>query len=897
MSGGYSSPFSPAPLPFVEMLATFASDCTTPQSVFNVGDTVCVKASGVPLGFFPRRLTWVAPDSTIVRTTNITTDPQNDSLQINATSVIGTTTVDNRGTWQLSIRNPFFFFQEAQASFTVVDPANATADLGVSSSFNQTEVQAGSQTVFNIQVNNYGPDRSANVVLSDAVPNDSTFVSFQQTSGPVFTCTTPNVGDTGTTTCSISSLPDGSVATFVGTYLVNNGVGGGAEISNTASIIGKTVDNPTGTPDGNDLNNSTTASTTVTPVACVITCPSNIIQDADPGQAGAIVTFPVATGSSSCGNITSDPPSGSFFPVGTSVVTSLSDANGGACTFLVTINNPGNLSISLNGANPLAIECGDDFSDPGATAVDGSNQSVPVVVTLPSGFNPSNPAVGSYTILYTATSGANSVSTQRTVNVSDTTAPSITIQGSSSVTVGCGENFVDPGVSATDACEGPRPVTRTFAKLDSSNHPVSVSGIDTNSPGTYIVTYTASDSGNHTSTASRTVIVTPGGGSSPPTITLNGDPQITAECGSFTDPGAVAVVPCGGSVPVTTTSNVNPHAPGTYTITYTACVEDAPGHCDPARTSSVDRTITIEDTLAPTITVEGGNPLTVECHTTFTDPGATAHDACAGDFPATASGTVDANTVGPYTITYNATDPSGHAATPVTRRVNVVDTTAPTVTAPPNVTVYTGAGSTSCSQTVSDAALGAASANDSCQGSLATTRSGVPSGNIFPTGQTFITYSATDAHNNTGTATQTVTVIDNTPPVITVNGVTKSMWPPNHKYQTFGVTTFVTSVSDNCDSSLGIGSVVIEKVTSDETENGNGDGNTLNDIIIGGDCRTVQLRAERDGGGNGRVYTITFMVTDSSGNVSRATGKVVVPHNPGETPIDSGPHYTVSCGL
>ena len=42
-----------------EMVQTYASDCLTPQTVFTVGDTVCVKAPGVPLNdFFPRRLLW-----------------------------------------------------------------------------------------------------------------------------------------------------------------------------------------------------------------------------------------------------------------------------------------------------------------------------------------------------------------------------------------------------------------------------------------------------------------------------------------------------------------------------------------------------------------------------------------------------------------------------------------------------------------------------------------------------------------------------------------------------------------------------------------------------------------------------------------------------------------------
>jgi hypothetical protein len=91
--------------------------------------------------------------------------------------------------------------------------------------------------------------------------------------------------------------------------------------------------------------------------------------------------------------------------------------------------------------------------------------------------------------------------------------------------------------------------------------------------------------------------------------------------------------------------------------------------------------------------------------------------------------------------------------------------------------------------------------------------------------------------------------------------------------------------------------VRIDNVTSDEPENGNGDGNTLNDIVIAADCKSVQLRAERVGNGNGRVYTITFKVTDSSGNVSTATAKVSVPHSPnGSAAVDDGPQYTVMGG-
>lgn len=76
----------------------------------------------------------------------------------------------------------------------------------------------------------------------------------------------------------------------------------------------------------------------------------------------------------------------------------------------------------------------------------------------------------------------------------------------------------------------------------------------------------------------------------------------------------------------------------------------------------------------------GPNPLTLECHTRFTDPGATANGACGSSYAASVAGSVDANTPGTYTLTYEASDPSGNAALPVTRAVNVVDTTAPIIT-------------------------------------------------------------------------------------------------------------------------------------------------------------------------------------------------------------------------
>jgi hypothetical protein len=139
-----------------------------------------------------------------------------------------------------------------------------------------------------------------------------------------------------------------------------------------------------------------------------------------------------------------------------------------------------------------------------------------------------------------------------------------------------------------------------------------------------------------------------------------------------------------------------------------------------------------------------------------------------------------------------------------------------------------------------------------------------------------------------------VTVNDTQAPTITLSGQPITLWPPNHKYVTVNVTDLVTSVTDNCDHSVGVGSVNISMVTSDEPDSGTGQGNTTSDIVIGADCKSVQLRAERSGNGNGRVYTITLKVADASNNVATATFKVTVPHSQNGAPaIDDGPHFTV----
>lgn len=158
-------------------------------------------------------------------------------------------------------------------------------------------------------------------------------------------------------------------------------------------------------------------------------------------------------------------------------------------------------------------------------------------------------------------------------------------------------------------------------------------------------------------------------------------------------------------------------------------------------------------------------------------------------------------------------------------------------------------------------------------------------------GENLVTLTVTDFSGNSSSATDTVTVRDTISPSITVIEDIYELWPSNHKYEVFSIDDFVISVWDNCPISED--QVHIFHATSDEEENGNGDGDTTDDIVISDDCHSISLRKERQGGNNGRVYTVYFAVTDGNGQSDTAKCFVHVPHNQGSVPVDDGPEYSV----
>jgi hypothetical protein len=138
-----------------------------------------------------------------------------------------------------------------------------------------------------------------------------------------------------------------------------------------------------------------------------------------------------------------------------------------------------------------------------------------------------------------------------------------------------------------------------------------------------------------------------------------------------------------------------------------------------------------------------------------------------------------------------------------------------------------------------------------------------------------ITVKGSDECSVEGSKSVDVEVIDDTPPEITVTLSATHLWPPNHKLVTI---TSNVSVSDNCAGA----SYVLTSITSNEPEDGLGDGDTAPDIVgalTGTPDTEFELRAERAGNGSGRIYTVIYTASDACGNSTADTATVRVNHS------------------
>ncbi len=150
---------SPLPQAAPTTLETFAGDCTTPKSVFNLQDTdliVCAKFTNVTPGW---SLIWSNAHFIAVQSTTPTTQHGTATFTLNANSSLGD--------WRVILFDPFGGSVQAVTSFTVIDAANPSADVSVSKGLISTDASSGHQLLYSIQVTNQGPSDAAAVTLSD----------------------------------------------------------------------------------------------------------------------------------------------------------------------------------------------------------------------------------------------------------------------------------------------------------------------------------------------------------------------------------------------------------------------------------------------------------------------------------------------------------------------------------------------------------------------------------------------------------------------------------------------------------------------------------------------------------------------------------------------------------
>ena len=320
--------------------------------------------------------------------------------------------------------------------------------------------------------------------------------------------------------------------------------------------------------------------------------------------------------------------------------------------------------ITLNGASTINLNVGETYTEPGATATDNVDGDITANIVTGGDTVDTNTA-GTYLVTYNVSDAAGNAATQvtRTVTViADTTAPVITLIGSSTINLNVGDTYTEQGATASDNIDG-----------DITANIVTAGTVDTNTASTYVVTYNVSDAAGNTATqVTRTVNVI--ADITAPVITLTGASTINLNVGStYTEQGATATDNVDGDITANIVIGgdvVDANTAGTYVVTYN--VSDAAGNAATQVTRTVNVSV-VADTTPPVITLIGASTINLTVGDTYTEQGATATDNIDGDITAniTVGGTIDTNTAGTYLVTYDVSDAAGNAATQVTRTVNV----------------------------------------------------------------------------------------------------------------------------------------------------------------------------------------------------------------------------------
>ena len=503
--------------------------------------------------------------------------------------------------------------------------------------------------------------------------------------------------------------------------------------------VGSTVVVWTATDSAGNIGTATQLVTVTDSIAPVVAAPAAISMEAN--SLTTIVNIGTASAIDNIDGVISL-VSASFtgpFPVGSTVIvwTAIDTAgNVGTATQQVTITDT--TAPVVTAPTDVTIEASSFTSVVNigtATALDSVDG---VISTVTASFTGPFP-VGSTVVIWTAIDTAGNVGTAtQQVTITDTTAPVVTAPTDLIIEASSFTSVVNIG---------------TATALDNVDGVISLVSASFTGPfpvGSTVIVWTATDSVGNVGTATQQITITD---TTAPVVTAPA--AVNMEANSLTTVvnigTATAIDNVDGVISVVSPSVSGPFPVGSTVVVWTAT--DSAGNIGTAT-----QLVTVTDSIAPVVAAPAAISMEANSLTTIVNIGtASAIDNIEGVISLVSPSFRGPFPVGSTVIVWSATDSSGNVGT-ATQQVTITDSTGPVVSAPFSFNME----ATGITNTVN---IGTATAVDSVDGaiSLVTPSFSGP----FPVGSTVIVWTATDSAGNVGTATQQVTVVDTTAPVVT----------------------------------------------------------------------------------------------------------------------------------
>ncbi len=471
------------------------------------------------------------------------------------------------------------------------------------------------------------------------------------------------------------------------------------------------------------------------------------------------------------------------------------------------------------------IECGTEVVFAQAKATDNCGNATLTFEDVTTQGN----CEGAYSITrrWTATDACgNTANASQTINVQDTTAPTITTQAANLV-VECDGSGNQNAIQAWLNNNGNAQANDTCSQVTWTNN---FNNLEADCSAAVTVIFTATDACGNTATTTATFSVQD---TTAPVIAAL-PAATTIECGTeVVFAQATAIDNCGNATLTFEDVTTQGDCEGAYSITRNWTATDACGN-----TANASQTINVQDTTAPVIAALPA-ATTIECGTEVVFVQATVTDNCGNATLTFEDVTTQGECEGAYSITRNwtATDACGNTAN-ASQTINVQDTTAPVIAALPAATTI------ECSTEV---VFAQATVTDNCGNATLTFEDVTTQGECEGAYSITRTWKATDACGNFSTATQTIDVEDNVGPVVT--------------------TDFETTISISCDA-----------VPS------------APELSFADSCSTVEdvIFTEERSNESETAYTITrtWLVADSCGNASTFVQTINVSIANANTSID-----------